>query len=731
MKKRRSIENKNIQRYMLRTYLILVCISVFIEIILCIYMVGSARKHMVQNHGGNLDQIVYQMDESFAKAEGQSNQLSQDNQVQQVLGFRGTPEYHGENILKIRDMMDNFEDIESNYPEIKSIFFVDKRQNIIIDSGKILHGEEILEYLSGRGLNLPLLIDIQKERKSMLYAADCGTADCRIFYMAGIFKNSYNRPDGYLATELDREWIDSRLALYGRSGGQACYLVSKGQGYVGADEWEERLVSAIAEEGSLSGSVSFEGKRYVYTIRSSEYMGLDYYFVTTPYTYYRDVYITLIFTAISMVMLLAVSILFARMFTKRNTEPLHRILETMQDSGQKEYSFTYETIMQEVAGLTGKVRNYEDRQSRDFLSQIFSGQARGEKELLAYQEKYAPELEQGFYVLGVRLMGLTELSDFDILVFCISNIFGEMLEGYTRLHPVENWDRVYFLVGEKSEGLEEKVCQSIQYLEGRLSINVACGFSGRLSRFTELKEGKQQADYTTEYQELNQQFSKPLWYEDMMAMSLLGETDYSSDLKKMMHLVMAREYEGSMELLEEMWKNAADSAYQDISVSRARMLTLMSIITIPYKEKYGQTGTLQKGAWRTLPEIYQASREMLQKLNQTEDETGGKTTFEQMRAYIAEHALDPAITAGSVSDAFHLTASYASGMFKRYAGEGILDAIHRERIRHAKLFLKEGLAVQETAIRTGYLDSRGFIRAFKKYEGITPGQYKSIEEREK
>ena len=77
MKKRRSIENKNIQRYMLRTYLILVCISVFIEIILCIYMVGSARKHMVQNHGGNLDQIVYQMDESFAKAEGQSTQPGQ------------------------------------------------------------------------------------------------------------------------------------------------------------------------------------------------------------------------------------------------------------------------------------------------------------------------------------------------------------------------------------------------------------------------------------------------------------------------------------------------------------------------------------------------------------------------------------------------------------------------------------------------------------------------------
>lgn len=727
MKKKRSIENTNIQRYMLRTYLILTCISVFIEIILCIYMVGSARKHMVQNHAGNLDQIIYQMDESFAKVEGQAAQLSQDSQVHQVLGFKGTPEYHGENILKIRDMMNRFAEKEANYDEIKSIFFVDKRQNIIIDSGQICHEEEMLEYLSKIGLELSLFSAIQKEQKSMLYATASGTADCRFYYIAGIFKNSYNRPDGYLVTELDLAWIGQRLGLFGRTGDQACYLVPQGQGYVGTDSREEELVSRIAGKESSSGSLKFDGKHYIYTIRSSEYMGIHYYYVTTAYSYYRDVYITLVFTAISMVLLLAVSILFAQMFTKRNTEPLHRILETMYDSGQKEYSFTYGTIMQEVAGLTGKVKNYEDRQKRDFLSQIFNGQARGEKELLDYQRRYASELEQGFYVLGVRLMGMTELSDFDILVFCISNIFGEMLEGYTRLHPVENWDRVYFLVREKSEGLEEKVCQCIQYLEGRLSINVACGFSGRLSRFTELKEGKQQADYMTEYQELNQQFSKPLWYEEMMAISLSGQKDYSSDLKKMMHLVMAQEYAGSMVLLEEMWKNASDSAYQDIGVSRARMLTLMSIITIPYKEKYGRTGALQKGSWRTLPEIYQASREMLQRLNEAEDITGGKTTFEQMREYIAQHATDPAVTAGSVSDAFHLTASYASGMFKRYAGEGILDCIHKERIRQAKLLLKEGLAVQEVAIRTGYLDSRGFIRAFKKYEGITPGQYKSIE----
>ena len=57
--------------------------------------------------------------------------------------------------------------------------------------------------------------------------------------------------------------------------------------------------------------------------------------------------------------------------------------------------------------------------------------------------------------------------------------------------------------------------------------------------------------------------------------------------------------------------------------------------------------------------------------------------------------------------------------------EGILDAIHKERICQAKELLKGGMTVQATAQKIGYLDARGFIRTFKKYEGITPGQYKN------
>ena len=55
------------------------------------------------------------------------------------------------------------------------------------------------------------------------------------------------------------------------------------------------------------------------------------------------------------------------------------------------------------------------------------------------------------------------------------------------------------------------------------------------------------------------------------------------------------------------------------------------------------------------------------------------------------------------------------------AGE-VPEAI-RQGLEAAKKLLKEGKTVRETAELTGYGDSRALIRAFKRYEGSTPGQY--------
>ncbi len=238
-----------------------------------------------------------------------------------------------------------------------------------------------------------------------------------------------------------------------------------------------------------------------------------------------------------------------------------------------------------------------------------------------------------------------------------------------------------------------------------------------------------------EYVELMPELRSQMWYEDVAGDFKEGgeitsdfqndSLNFRSDLNQFIHRILLSDYAGSRELLAQIWKERIYRTDIGPDCARSRMITLTSIVSIPYKERFGVRSF--GGPKKHLSQMYTFTDDLLAQLaKESEPEHGGKKTFEQMREYIREHASDPSMTAGSVSEAFRLTASYASGMFKKYTGEGILDAIHKERIYQAKKLLKSGDSVQEAAARTGYLDARGFIRTFKKYEGITPGQYKSI-----
>lgn len=96
---------------------------------------------------------------------------------------------------------------------------------------------------------------------------------------------------------------------------------------------------------------------------------------------------------------------------------------------------------------------------------------------------------------------------------------------------------------------------------------------------------------------------------------------------------------------------------------------------------------------------------------------------QQVRVEIEQSFRDPNFSIALLAERFSLNASYLSHHFKKHVGLGILDYLHRQRIEEAKRLLASAVSVREAAEKCGYLDSRSLIRAFKRYVGITPGQY--------
>jgi len=99
--------------------------------------------------------------------------------------------------------------------------------------------------------------------------------------------------------------------------------------------------------------------------------------------------------------------------------------------------------------------------------------------------------------------------------------------------------------------------------------------------------------------------------------------------------------------------------------------------------------------------------------------------FDSIIAHIDENFTDPNLTVSSISYLFDINISYLSRMFKKSKGIGMLDYIHQLRIAMAKQLLqKTDLSIREIADKTGYTNDIGIIRAFKRYEGTTPGKFR-------
>lgn len=98
---------------------------------------------------------------------------------------------------------------------------------------------------------------------------------------------------------------------------------------------------------------------------------------------------------------------------------------------------------------------------------------------------------------------------------------------------------------------------------------------------------------------------------------------------------------------------------------------------------------------------------------------------DKMAVYIEQHYTDENLGLTEVSSAFGITPSYATRVFKQYTGRGIYETIQHVRLTAAKDLLHTDKTMKQIAEMVGYTSFLSMNRAFKKYEGTTPSQFRN------
>ena len=105
-------------------------------------------------------------------------------------------------------------------------------------------------------------------------------------------------------------------------------------------------------------------------------------------------------------------------------------------------------------------------------------------------------------------------------------------------------------------------------------------------------------------------------------------------------------------------------------------------------------------------------------------EKQSESVMEKAKEYIREN-FQKDLTLDEVSKVVDISPYYFSKLFKQETGENFIEYLTKVRMKNAEELLKDSsYSIKEICAASGYGDPNYFSRIFKKYEGVTPSEYR-------
>ena len=99
---------------------------------------------------------------------------------------------------------------------------------------------------------------------------------------------------------------------------------------------------------------------------------------------------------------------------------------------------------------------------------------------------------------------------------------------------------------------------------------------------------------------------------------------------------------------------------------------------------------------------------------------------DQITAYIEEN-YGTHITIGEMARQFYISESTISHLFKQKMGVSFYRYVTQRRLIAAKTLIEKGVLLEDVCTQVGFTDYSGFYRAFKQEYGISPRQYRNLQ----
>lgn len=403
-------------------------------------------------------------------------------------------------------------------------------------------------------------------------------------------------------------------------------------------------------------------------------------------------------------------------------------LKSVMDRGKSRYDELQKYIMDNKSG-----KEY-------FLKDLLNSNCSSE-ELDGNKRKYMLEwLDGRGYIIVFGIMNAEklrkELGDINFYGVRdeIAEFLGEKIRERAECEIVcMSAERIAAVIrGEKSEALETYLVEQVSRIEYSTSVEIKIFVS-------DMADGA--GSYGNEYSKISESVSnrlmfsrviidygdsvhnRKMWYYPIELEKNLIENTLSG-ARESVKLIIDRIY-------EENFKNDClderDYTQMIFAVTETVNRILQALDTEP-EQVFGEDNKLYNrlALCRDNDEIrdimYEIFSTLCEFVEQQRAEMSHSLANEMLR-YINEN-YQQGISLYDVAEHFNYSVNYISHVFSRETGKNFKEYLSLVRVARAKDMLRAGgCTISQVATAVGCANSNSFIRLFKRYEGITPGQY--------
>lgn len=208
---------------------------------------------------------------------------------------------------------------------------------------------------------------------------------------------------------------------------------------------------------------------------------------------------------------------------------------------------------------------------------------------------------------------------------------------------------------------------------------------------------------------------------------------------QLLNCIRASDFDCARSLVAQFFREQMQISQMTVDIIRVRAFGLISTIAVAVQERLAETDYARFDTLVPLTSLVHATsiadlQEQIEAIIDTVEKDVGDPALHRKHDvvgrtcdYIERHFDDVNLSVSLIADDLGVSSTHLSRVFKEATGNGVLERIHRVRISHAKEHLRDAsLSVKEISLRVGYSNDLSFIRAFKRYEGVTPGRFRAV-----